>query len=138
MRKLTSALATLATLATMTTSHAQAATATASATTTVVASAPYRHVVLLKFKDNAPAEEVAKIEQAFAALKDQTKLVTDFEWGTNVSPEGLAQGFTHIFFVTFKNKADLESYLPHPAHKAFVELLKTQLDKVLVVDYVAK
>ncbi len=99
---------------------------------------PYRHVVLFKFKDGAPAEEVKKIEDAFAGLKEKIDLITDFEWGLNESPEGLDQGFTHVYFVTFKNKEDLEKYLPHPEHKAFVELLKPQLDKVLVVDYVAK
>ncbi len=100
--------------------------------------APYRHVVLFKFKDEAPAAEVKKIEDAFVALKGKIDLITDFEWGTNESPEGLDQGFTHVYFVTFKNKADLEKYLPHPDHQAFVTLLKPQLDKVLVVDYVAK
>jgi len=100
--------------------------------------APYRHVVLFKFKDDAPAAEVKKIEDAFVALKEKIDLITDFEWGINESPEGLDDGFTHVYFVTFKNKADLEKYLPHPDHKAFVEILKPQLDKVLVVDYVAK
>lgn len=100
--------------------------------------APYRHVVILKFKDDAPPAEVVKIEQAFVALKGKIDLVQDLEWGTNESPEGLDQGFTHVYFVTFKNKADLEKYLPHPEHSAFVTLLKTQIDKVLVVDYVPK
>ena len=100
--------------------------------------APYRHVVLFKFKDDAPKEEVAKVEKAFAALKDKIDLIQDYEWGTNVSPEGLDNGFTHCFFVTFKNKADLGKYLPHPEHKKFVGMLKGVIDKVLVVDYVAK
>lgn len=100
--------------------------------------APYRHVVLFKFKDEAPAAEVKKIEDAFVALKDKIDLITDFEWGLNVSPEGLDDGFTHVYFVSFANKEALEAYLPHPEHQAFVELLKPQLDKVLVVDYVAK
>lgn len=98
----------------------------------------YRHVVLFKFKDDAPREEVAKVEKAFAALKDKIDLIQDYEWGTNVSPEGLDDGFTHCFFVTFKNKADLEKYLPHPEHKKFVGMLKGVIDKVLVIDYVAK
>lgn len=100
--------------------------------------APYRHVVLFKFKDDAPKEEVAKVEKAFEALKGKVDLIQDYEWGTNVSPEGLDNGFTHCFFVTFKNKADLEKYLPHPEHKKFVGMLKDVIDKVLVVDYVAK
>lgn len=101
--------------------------------------APYRHVVLFKFKETSSAEEVKKVEKAFAALKEVKDLnIQDYEWGKNVSPEGLNDGFTHCFFVTFKNKADLEAYLPHKAHKDFVSILKPHLDKVLVVDYVAK
>ena len=102
------------------------------------ADAPYRHVVLFKFKDGAPAAEVAKVEQAFVALKRAIPEIQALEWGTNVSPEGLASGFTHCFFVTFKDKAALERYLPHPEHKKFGAQLKGLLDKVLVVDYVAR
>lgn len=99
------------------------------------AEAAYRHVVLFKFKDDAPKEKIDLIVKAFGELKDKIPTITGYEWGTNVSPEGLNDGFTHCFFVTFKNKAGLEVYLPHPAHKKFVNLLKPQLDKVLVVDY---
>jgi hypothetical protein len=96
-----------------------------------------RHVVLLKFKDDAPAAEVKKIEEAFRALPSRIPEVVDFEWGTNNSPENLADGFTHCFLVTFNDAKGREVYLPHPAHKEFVALLKPQLDKVLVIDYVA-
>jgi hypothetical protein len=102
------------------------------------ADAPYRHVVLFKFKDGAPAADIAKVEQAFVALKKSIPEIQALEWGTNVSPEGLANGFTHCFFVTFKDKAALERYLPHPDHKKFGAQLKGLLDKVLVVDYVAR
>ena len=104
----------------------------------IAAEAPYRHIVLFKFKDDAPAAEIVKVEKAFAALKSKIDVIQDYEWGTNVSPEGKADGFTHCFFVTFKNKADLEVYLPHPEHKKFGAGLKGLIDKVLVVDYVAK
>ena len=102
------------------------------------ADAPYRHVVLFKFKDGAPAADIAKVEQAFVALKKSIPEIQALEWGTNVSPEGLASGFTHCFFVTFKDKAALERYLPHPEHKQFGARLKGLLDKVLVLDYVAR
>lgn len=100
--------------------------------------APYRHIVLFKFKDSAAAADVKKIEDAFVGLKAKIPQIQAFEWGTNVSPEGLANGFTHCFLVTFKSKPDLEIYLPHPDHKAFVALLGPVLDKVLVFDYVAR
>jgi hypothetical protein len=97
-----------------------------------------RHVVLFKFKDGTTPAQVKEIENAFRALPGKIPEVAAFEWGTDNSPEGLAQGFTHCFFVSFRDAKGREAYLPHPAHKAFVEILKPHLDKVLVIDYDAK
>lgn len=108
------------------------------ATMSAFADAPYRHVVLFKFKDTASKEQIKAVEDAFRELPKQVNTITDFEWGTNVSPEGKDEGFTHCFFVTFKDKAGLEVYLPHPAHKEFGSKLKGLVDKVLVVDFVAQ
>lgn len=94
-----------------------------------------RHAVLFKFKDTSSPEDIKKVEDAFRALPSKIKEVAGLEWGTNNSPENLNQGFTHLFFVTFKSEKDREVYLPHPAHKAFVEVLGPHLDKVLVLDY---
>lgn len=107
-------------------------------TMSAFADAPYRHVVLFKFKDTASKEQIKAVEDAFRELPKQVNTITDFEWGTNVSPEGKDEGFTHCFFVTFKDKAGLEVYLPHPAHKEFGSKLKGLIDKVLVVDFVAQ
>lgn len=105
---------------------------------TALAEAPYRHVVLFKFKDTATTEQVKAIEEAFKALPSKINTIVDFEWGTDVSPEGKADGFTHCFLVTFKDKAGLETYIPHAAHKEFGALLRPQLDKVLVIDFVSQ
>ncbi len=94
-----------------------------------------RHVVLFKFKDSSSVADVKKVENAFRLLPSQIAEIKDFEWGANNSPEGLNQGFTHCFCVTFANEKARAIYLPHAAHKAFVEVLKPHLDKVLVVDY---
>lgn len=97
-----------------------------------------RHVVLFKFKDTATPEQIKKVEDAFRALPKKIPAILNYEWGTNMSPEKLDQGFTHCFFLTFKTPADRDAYLPHPDHKAFGKVLRPILDKVLVVDYVAK
>jgi hypothetical protein len=115
-----------------------AATVTAASADHHKGEAPYRHVVCFKFKDDASKEQVAAIEQAFAELPGKIDTITGYEWGTNVSPEGLADGFTHCFIVTFKDKAGLEAYIPHEAHTAFVTRLKPLLDKVFVIDFVAQ
>jgi hypothetical protein len=102
------------------------------------AAAPLRHVVLFKFKSEATKEQIEEIVAGFQGLPKKIDGVTAFEWGTDVSPEGLADGFTHCFVVTFKDAKSRDTYLPHPAHKEFVAMLLPKLDKVLVVDYFAK
>lgn len=97
-----------------------------------------RHVVLFKFKDDAPPDRIREIEQKFRALKDQIPEIQAFEWGTNMSPENRAEGFTHCFVLSFRNAAARDAYLPHPAHKAFGAQLRPILDKVLVVDFVSR
>lgn len=111
--------------------------ATAFANYTMAQTTPttLRHVVLFKFKDSASATEIAKVEAAFKALPSKINEIRGFEWGLNNSPEGLNQGFTHCYFLTFSSEADRAVYLPHPDHKAFGALLGPILDKVLVVDY---
>ncbi|MAF22151.1 MAG: stress responsive alpha-beta barrel domain protein [Roseibacillus sp.] len=105
---------------------------------TVAKPGVYRHVVCFKFKDDATKNQITAIEKAFAALPSKINSITGYEWGTNVSPENLAQGYTHCFIVSFKDKKGLEAYLPHKDHKAFVEQLLPILDKAFVIDFVAK
>ena len=98
-----------------------------------------RHVVLFKFNGNTSEEELRKIENSFNALPDKITEIDSYEWGLNNSAENLDKGFTHCYFITFKNEADLtEVYLPHPDHKAFVALVTPHLADVLVVDYWTK
>ncbi len=94
-----------------------------------------RHVVLFSFKAGTSAEDIRKVENAFRGLPLKIKEIKGFEWGTNNSPENLNQGFTHCFFLSFNTEKDREVYLPHPEHKAFGDVLKPFLDKVLVIDY---
>jgi hypothetical protein len=94
-----------------------------------------RHVVMFQFKETSSKQDVQGVVDAFRALKTSIPEVAEFEYGTDNSPEGLANGFTHCFLVTFKSEKDREIYLPHPKHKEFVEILKPHLEKVQVIDY---
>ena len=98
---------------------------------------PIRHLVLLKFKATTTEPEIHRVESAFAQLSSKIGAVQSLEWGTNNSPEGLAKGFTHCFNLSFADEAARATYLPHPHHVAFVEILKPTLDDVLVLDYTA-
>lgn len=97
-----------------------------------------RHVVLFKFSDTATKEDIARVEASFAALPDKIGEIKAFEWGTNVSKEGLDQGYTHCFFLTFHSEADRDAYLVHPEHDAFAKGLGGALAGAHVLDYWAK
>ena len=97
-----------------------------------------RHVVVFRFQPGTSSSDIAKVEAAFARLPEQIPTIRAFEWGTNNSPEGLHDGFTHCFLVTFADEAARDAYLPHPAHEEFVQILKPHLDKAFVFDYVAR
>jgi hypothetical protein len=97
--------------------------------------ATLRHVVLFSFKDEASTEQVNAVTNDFCALKNKIPGIRYLEWGTNVSPEGLNNGFTHCFTLTFDAAEARDAYLVHPAHQQFVSSLGTCLARSLVIDY---
>src|SRR5689334_13415469 len=77
--------------------------------------APLRHVVLFKFKAETTKAQIDEIVAGFQALPRKIDGITAFEWGMDVSPEGLSEGFTHCFVVSFKDAQARDAYLPHQA-----------------------
>jgi len=94
-----------------------------------------RHNVYFSFKETSSPEDIKSVVDAFRNLQNEIDGIEAFEYGVNSSPEGLNQGLTHAFVLTFYSDAARDAYLPHPAHKAFGDILGPHLDKVTVVDY---
>ena len=101
-----------------------------------MAKGPVKHVVLFKFKDHVDEKQAAELIEGYKALPGKIAAMKAFEWGPDVSTEGLQEGFTHCFITTFENTEGRDSYIPHQAHKDYVEVLFPHLDKILVLDYV--
>jgi Stress responsive A/B Barrel Domain len=97
-----------------------------------------RHIVLYKFKESATPAQVQEVIDAFGGLPKKVDTIIGYEAGTNVSTEGKSEGFTHAFVVTFKNEKDLAAYLVHPAHEAYVQVVRDKREKVIVFDYWAE
>ena len=112
-------------------------TAPALSSQTTTPPEPVRHIVVFKYKAGASEEQVREVTKAFVALQTKIPGIVSLEHGVNNSPEKHNQGFTHVYQVTFTNAAARDAYLPHPAHKAFGELLARLgvLESVFVVDY---
>lgn len=100
-------------------------------------STPFRHFVSFQFKEGTSDEKKEELVKAFLGLKKEIDTIVDLEWGATDNIEPLNDGFTHSFLVSFRDKAGLATYLPHPAHEAFVAKIKPHLEKVYVFDYTA-
>ena len=97
-----------------------------------------RHVVLFGFKPEATPADIEGVVARFCALKRLVPGVEALEWGRDISPEGLAQGHSHAFSLTFASEAARDAYLPHPEHQAFVASIGPFVARALVVDYWAE
>ncbi len=99
---------------------------------------PVRHVVVFKYAEGATAEQIQVVTDAFRNLKNTIPGILSFEHGTNMSPEGLDQGFNHIYVLTFENAAARDAYLPHPEHRKFGQILRESgiFEGAFVVDFV--
>ena len=93
------------------------------------------HLVLTKFKKDILPNDFQKITDGAYGLQ-QIEGVLDLNFGKNVSPEGLGQGFSHSLTMKFPTAKDRDSiYLPHPVHQKFVKLFVPFTTDVLVYDY---
>ena len=77
-----------------------------------------RHVVLVRFREGVAPGEIAAIFDDLAGLRRHLPGMKSFACGANVSPEGLARGFSHAFTVDFEDAAARDSYLALPEHEA--------------------
>ena len=96
---------------------------------------PIQHIALFRFKQGTTAEFIQRIVDELRRLARVVPGITDFNIGTNNSPEGLADGLTHGFVMTFKDSAARDAYLPHPEHEKFKALVLPYIEKVVVFDY---
>ena len=97
-----------------------------------------RHVVLFGFGEQTSPAEIAEVIRRFAGLKALIPGIEDFEWGENASPEGLHQGHSHAFLLTFASAEARDAYLVHPDHAAFANWVRPFVSSVTVLDYWAK
>ena len=97
-----------------------------------------KHIVIFKFKPTATDDQIKKVTDALGELENKIPGIVSFEHGVNNSPENKNKGFTHVYSFTFKDAEARDSYLPHPEHQKFGEMIGEMgvVEDVFVVDYV--
>lgn len=93
------------------------------------------HIVLIQFKEGTTPEKIDQIFDEFLDISETIPGVENFVSGPNTSPEGLNQGYTHAFVMTFENAAARDTYLKHPEHERVKTLALEVFQSVLVVDF---
>ncbi len=96
-------------------------------------SKPFRHIVIITFKPDAPHDSIKALDNVYANLA-KSPLVKDFEWGVNVSARDTST-LKHIYNTMFASKEDMENYRKIPEYKRLFQLSLPIADDVNVVDY---
>jgi len=89
----------------------------------------------MKFKEGTPEEQIQTIFDGILDISESIPGIEDYVSGPNSSPEGLSQGYTHAFIITFADAAARDAYLPHPEHERVKALIQPVVDSLLVVDF---
>ena len=87
-----------------------------------------KHAVLMRFKPSTSGQKVREIFAALAGLRRVIPGLLDFSGGPYSSTEGLQQGFTHGFVMTFADAASRDGYIPHPEHEKVKQLIVPELE----------
>jgi hypothetical protein len=92
------------------------------------------HVVLFKLKPEATSAQREAMLAGLGSLRGAVPGIVDLSCGQNFSERN--QGYEIGLVVRFTDRAALDVYLPHPAHRAVVEeKVRPIMDAVIVVDY---
>lgn len=97
-----------------------------------------RHFGMFQFKEGVGD---AQIDECFSAMKGMIGKIPGFleiEYGPYDSSEGLNDGYTHGFIMTFESPEAREAYLPHPVHEDVKDLVVPRLERVVVFDFNVK
>jgi hypothetical protein len=96
-------------------------------------SALFRHIVMITFKQDAPADSIKALDNIYKDLS-KSPLVKDFEMGVNVSMRD-SDVVKHVYVTTFASKDDIDNYRKIPAYTTLFKASLPIADDVAVADY---
>jgi hypothetical protein len=94
-----------------------------------------RHIALLQFKDGVSSDEIDDCFSQLQGMIGKIPGLLTMEHGPYESAEGLNDGFTHGFIMTFDTPASRDAYLPHPEHERVRDIVVARLARVIVFDF---
>lgn len=95
---------------------------------------PVVHVVLTRWKPDAPSAELASMRELTRAFPRTVPGVVSVVEGPSSSPEGLEAGFTWALVITFTDGRARDVYLTHPAHLPVADVIRRFAERLVVFD----
>jgi hypothetical protein len=97
---------------------------------------PIKHFGVFQFKDGVSESQVDLCFHEMKSLVGKVPGLLEVLHGSYMGSEGLNDGFSHGFIMTFESVEALEAYLPHPEHERVKEVVLPCLERVLVFDFI--
>ena len=94
-----------------------------------------KHIVLVKFKPEIGDPKIAEVFNEILDASEIVPNVEDYVEGPEDGKQGLNQGYTHGFVMTFKDKYARDNYLMHPENDRIKGLLTPLCESILVFDF---
>ena len=94
-----------------------------------------KHFGVFQFKAEITPE---RVETCFREMHDMVGKIPgllDMIYGPYDSGEGLNDGFTHGFIMSFESPEARDDYLPNPVHERVKDIVVPCLERVIVFDF---
>mgnify|MGYP000694554679 CR=1 FL=1 len=94
-----------------------------------------RHYGVFQFKTEITQEQIDECFREMVGMVGQIPGLLSMEHGPYESSEGLNDGYTHGFIMTFASPQARDEYLPHPIHEEVKAIVVPCLERVVVFDF---
>ena len=97
--------------------------------------AQVKHFGVFQFQPQVTEDEISESFTALQAMVGKIPGLEEVLCGPYESDEGLNDGYTHGFVMTFESAAARDAYLPHPDHEVVKNLILPRLARIVVFDF---
>ena len=97
--------------------------------------AKIKHIALFKFKEGTTEEQIQKTFDELMELSENVAGIEDYVAGVNNNSEGMNQGYTHGFVMTFTDASARDAYIPHPEHERVKAFVLPLAEQAIVFDF---
>jgi hypothetical protein len=94
-----------------------------------------RHFGVFQFHPEITPQQIDECFRELVGMVGKIPGLLSVEHGPYESDEGLNDGFTHGFIMTFENATCRDEYLPHPEHERVRAIVAPRLSRLVVFDF---